>query len=81
MSESEIRRRIVAAIPDASVELVALAGDDDHWEAIVSSARFRGLTRIQQHRLVYEAIGADMGGALHALRVVTKVPPTDPQGT
>lgn len=72
MSGDEIVRRIRSALPDAEVELVDLAGDDDHWEATVTSAAFAGLSRVRQHRLVYEAIGADMGGALHALRLTTR---------
>lgn len=73
MAGDEIARRIRAALPDSDVELVDLAGDDDHWEARVTSARFRGLSRVAQHRLVYDAIGEDMGGRLHALKLVTIV--------
>ncbi|WP_408033943.1 BolA/IbaG family iron-sulfur metabolism protein [Thermaurantiacus tibetensis] len=72
MSAEEITRRIRTALPDAEVTLVALADDDDHWEATVTSAAFAGLPRVRQHRLVYEAIGADMGGTLHALRLITR---------
>ncbi|WP_448579852.1 BolA/IbaG family iron-sulfur metabolism protein [Thermaurantiacus sp.] len=71
MAADEIVRRIKAALPDSEIELVDLAGDDDHWEARVTSARFQGLSRVAQHRLVYEAIGTDMGGRLHALKLVT----------
>lgn len=73
MAGEEITRRIKAALPDSEVELIDLAGDDDHWEARVTSARFQGLSRVAQHRLVYDAIGADMGGRLHALKLVTIV--------
>lgn len=72
MSGAEIERRIKAALPDAEVSLVDLAGDDDHWEATVVSSAFAGLPRVRQHRLVYEAIGSDMGGRLHALRLTTR---------
>jgi stress-induced morphogen len=75
MAGDEIIRRIMAAIPDAQVDLVDLAGDDDHWQAHVVSARFAGLSRVAQHRLVYEAIGADMGGRLHALKLTTAASP------
>lgn len=74
MAGEEIIRRIRAALPDAEVDLVDLAGDDDHWQAHVVSARFAGLSRVAQHRLVYEAIGADMGGRLHALKLTTAAP-------
>ncbi len=72
MSGEEILQRIRRALPDAEVELVDFAGDSDHWEARVVSAAFAGLPRVAQHRLVYEAIGEDMGAALHALRLVTR---------
>lgn len=73
MSAEEITRRIKALLPDAEVELKDLAGDDDHWQVTVTAAEFAGKTRVAQHKMVYQAIGEDMGGALHALAVVTKV--------
>lgn len=72
MSAEEITRRIKAALPDAEIELKDLAGDDDHWQVTVTSASFGGQTRVQQHKRVYQAIGQEMGGVLHALAVVTK---------
>lgn len=74
MSAEEITRRIQAAIPDAVVEMKDLAGDGDHWQVSVTSACFSGLPRVKQHKLVYEAIGTDMGTTLHALSVKTAVP-------
>ena len=74
MSAAEIERRIMAALPDAVVEIRDLAGDGDHWAATVISEQFRGKTRVQQHQLVYAAFGEDMGGALHALALQTAVP-------
>ncbi len=71
MSAEEIRRRILAALPDAEVELTDLAGDDDHWSARVTSSAFAGLPRVRQHRLVYDALGGEMGGRLHALQLTT----------
>ena len=71
---SEITRRILAVLPDAEIALTALAADDDHWEVTVTSGAFAGLNRVAQHQLVYRAIGQDMGVALHALAVKTKVP-------
>lgn len=74
MAGAEIVARIKAGIPDAEVTLTDLAGDDNHWAAHVVSASFAGKTRIAQHKLVYAAIGDDMGGALHALQLTTAVP-------
>lgn len=74
MTGTEIEARIAAAFPDAQIVVVDLAGDGDHWAARVTSAAFAGKTRIQQHKLVYAAIGDDMGDALHALALQTFVP-------
>ena len=74
MQADEIERRIRAALPDASIEIRDLAGDGDHWAATVISEQFRGKNRVQQHQLVYKAIGTEMGGALHALALQTGVP-------
>jgi stress-induced morphogen len=74
MDASEIERRIKAALPDADIEIRDLAGDGDHWAATVKSEQFRGKTRVQQHKLVYDALQGDMGGALHALALQTVVP-------
>ncbi len=68
----DIETRIKAAIPDAHVELVDLAGDNDHWQVTVTSTLFDGLPRIKQHKMVYDALGSDMGTTLHALSVKTK---------
>lgn len=75
MTGPEIEARIAAAFPDAQIVVVDLAGDGDHWAARVTSAAFAGKSRIQQHKLVYAAIGNDMGDALHALALQTFVPP------
>lgn len=72
MSAEEITRRIKQALPDAEIELQDLAGDNDHWKAIITSAAFNGLSKVKQHQLVYAAFGADMGTTLHALSVETK---------
>jgi stress-induced morphogen len=75
MDGTEIEQRITAAFPDAKVVMVDLAGDGDHWAARVTSEAFRGKSRIQQHKLVYAAIGDQLGGDLHALALQTFLPP------
>lgn len=74
MDSDEIESRIRMAFPDADVLMVDLAGDGDHWAARVTSAAFAGKSRITQHKMVYAAIGPDMGGELHALALQTFVP-------
>ena len=53
------------------VEIEALVDDGDHYLARVASAAFAGKSRVQQHKLVYEALGGRMGGELHALQLAT----------
>ena len=74
MAAADIERMIRDALPDASIEITDLAGDGDHYAARVVSAAFRGLPRVRQHQLVYEALGGRMGGELHALALTTSAP-------
>jgi stress-induced morphogen len=74
MPAQEIEELIRAGIPDAQVEITDLAGDGDHYSARVVAESFRGLPRVRQHQLVYEALGGRMGGALHALQLTTACP-------
>ena len=74
MSAPEIEGMILAALPDATVEMTDLAGDGDHWAARVTSPSFAGKSRVQQHKMVYDALGGKMGGVLHALQLTTAVP-------
>jgi stress-induced morphogen len=71
MPANEIEKLIRNAFPDADVTITDLAGDNDHFAAMVTSAAFKGKTRVQQHQMVYEALGGRMGGALHALSLQT----------
>ena len=75
MPAAEIERLILAAFPDARVEIKDLAGDGDHYSATVTSSAFRGKSRVQQHQMVYGALKGQMGGALHALALQTAAAP------
>jgi stress-induced morphogen len=74
MDAGEIERLIRDGIPDAQVEIRDLAGDGDHYAATVTSATFKGKTRVQQHQMVYSALQGRMGGVLHALALTTVAP-------
>lgn len=74
MSADEITGLITEALPGAVVEMTDLAGDNDHWAAKVTAPQFVGKNRVQQHKLVYEALGGRMGGTLHALQLTTAIP-------
>ena len=74
MPAHEIERLIKVALPDATVELTALANDNDHWSATVISETFRGMSRVRQHQLVNAAFGDRLGTELHALALTTRTP-------
>ncbi len=74
MDSGQIEQLIKAAIPDAEVKIEDLRGDGDHYSALVVSPAFAGKTRVQQHQMVYQALGNRMGEALHALALQTAVP-------
>ena len=74
MPAADIERLIKEALPDAEVTIRDLAGDGDHYAAEVISASFKGKTRVQQHKMVYDALKGRMGGELHALALQTSAP-------
>ncbi len=74
MQAPEIEALIKAALPDATVTIQDLAGDGDHYAAVVVSEAFRGKSRVQQHQIVYAALRGRMGGELHALALQTSSP-------
>ena len=67
----EIKSLIKAAIPDAKITIEDLAGDDNHYSATIKSKVFSGKSKIEQHKLVYKALGEKMGNELHALALNT----------
>lgn len=73
-SASDLKERIESALPGAAVMVEDLTGGGDHFRAEVVSDRFQGLTRIQQHKLVYEVFGDELGGPIHALSIKTSTP-------
>ncbi len=74
MAAHDIEALIKKALPDAEVVIEDLAGDGDHYKAHIVSEAFRGQSRVQQHQLVYKALGGRMGGELHALALTTSAP-------
>jgi stress-induced morphogen len=70
----ELKDRIETALPGAEVSVEDLTGGGDHFRAEVVSDRFEGLSRIEQHRLVYDVFGNEVGGPIHALSIKTSTP-------
>ena len=71
MSEERIKQFILDAIPDSTVIIEDLKGDGDHYSATVKSKLFIGKTRVEQHKMVYDAFKGKMGSELHALKLKT----------
>ena len=67
----EIKDLIKRGIPDAEISIQDLAGDENHYSATIKSKSFNGKSKIEQHKLVYKALGGKMGNELHALALNT----------
>ena len=72
MDLKEIERHIKEAIPDASIDIQDLAGDGNHYSATVISSKFIGISKIEQHKMVYNSLKGKMGNEHHALAIKTK---------
>ena len=72
MDLKEIEKYIKEALPDASIDIQDLAGDGNHYSATVTSSSFKGKSRIEQHKMVYDSLKGKMGNELHALAIKTK---------
>jgi stress-induced morphogen len=77
-SADELQDRIAQALPGAEVRVEDLTGGGDHFRAEVVSDRFEGLSRIQQHKLIYDVFGDEVGGPIHALSIKTSIPGATP---
>ena len=69
----EIKKLIKELIPDASIEIKDLMGDNNHYSATIRSEIFKNLNKIEQHKLVYKSLKGKMGNELHALSITTEV--------
>ncbi len=73
---AELEQRIKDAIPGSRASVEDLTGGGDHFRAEVVSERFAGLSLIEQHKLVYDVFGDEVGGPIHALSIKTSTPET-----
>jgi stress-induced morphogen len=69
-----LRKLLERAFPDAAeVEVIDRTGGGDHFQVVVTSARFEGLSLVDQHRLVYDALAEPLkDGTIHELRIRTR---------
>ena len=68
----EIKKLIKDSIPDATIEIKDLMGDNNHYSATIKSSKFNNLSKIDQHKLVYKSLKGKMGNELHALSITTE---------
>src|SRR5271165_4774731 len=73
-SAEDIKQRIEASIPGARADVEDYTGGGDHFRATVTAPAFEGRSRIEQHRIVYDVFGAEIGGVIHALSLKTQTP-------
>lgn len=71
--KNELLAMLQNALPGAEIHLTELVADNDHYQAVIRSKEFLGKSKIQQHQMVYAALGNKMGGELHALSLKTEV--------
>lgn len=74
MNAETIKQMIMDNISDAQVRIEDLRGDGDHYAAYITAPSFKGLSRVQQHQMVYSALEGKMGNDLHALAIQTSAP-------
>jgi stress-induced morphogen len=74
MTSDEVRARILAGIPGATVTVTDTTGTGDHFSATVVATEFEGKSMMAQHRLIYAALGELMRGPIHALQLDTRAP-------
>ena len=72
LPKNEIEKLIISSIPDATVDIKDLMGDNNHYSATIRSSLFNNLSKIDQHKLVYKSLKGKMGNELHALSLNTE---------
>ncbi|MBV44938.1 MAG: BolA family transcriptional regulator [Rhodobiaceae bacterium] len=74
IKEIELKKILTESFPEANIKIDDLAGDDNHFALTIISSKFKGMSRIDQHKMVYDALGSKMGNELHALSIKTQIP-------
>jgi stress-induced morphogen len=75
ITPEEIKTTLEKKFPGAMVETRDLTGGGDHWQVIIVTSAFEGKGLLEQHRLVNEALQAEIGDQrIHALALKTFTP-------
>ena len=72
MKAEDIISRIQQSIPSAQIKAYDMTGGGDHWQLTIQATEFSGLNLVEQHQLVYKALGEWMHGPIHALSLNTR---------
>lgn len=72
MTAEILTKKLLESFPDARVKASDMTGGGDHWQVSIESAYFQGKTLVEQHQLVYKALGDWMKREIHALALTTK---------
>ena len=72
IEQKKLESLIADKFPESKILVEDLAGDNNHYSVTIESSKFNGLSRIQQHQLVYQSLDGLMDAALHAMQLKTK---------
>ena len=72
IEQKKLENLIADKFPDSKILVEDLAGDNNHYSVTIESSKFNGLSRIQQHQLVYKSLDGLMDAELHAMQLKTK---------
>lgn len=76
VSNEDVKSQLLEAFPNSVIEVLNPRGDDVHFKIEIESEQFEGLSKIEQHKAVYKALGNKFnkcGQSLHAIELKTKV--------
>ncbi len=72
IEQNKLEKIITDKFPNSRILVEDLAGDNNHYSVTIESSMFNGLSRIQQHQLVYKSLDGLMDSELHAMQLKTK---------
>ena len=72
IEQKKLEKLIAEKFPGSKILVEDLAGDNNHYSVTIESSKFNGLSRIQQHQLVYQSLDGLMDAELHAMQLKTK---------
>ena len=71
ITQNKLEEILKKSFPSAEIEIIDLAGDNDHYSVKIIDASFAGKSKIMQHKMVNQALKGYLGDALHALQIKT----------